>query len=219
MKIEDFVPVGEIVVANLTRDLSHFNAKYKNIDGNYVEDFKLQLGKASAMESVFSVTEEQKMLTIELYDECGDFLDKLMFMKSYAKEVGLNFNIISTIAKLFRNRNIEGAVKSCRDAFEYYSNNVAKLNTGNMPEGFLDNLVKKLQIIEMLNNKHNSFVLGKKEKTANNRAVYDKLYSYISDVCAAGKLIFKENPVKRNEYTLSRIVQVLQSSHKKKNEE
>jgi hypothetical protein len=213
--MEEYVPAGEIVASNLERDLNLFTEKYKNIDASYLKSFRDFLAEVNGMESVFAATEGQKKLTVELYAECDDFLDKLLYMKSYAKEAELNFGIISIIMKQLRHRNVEGAMRNMRDAIEYYNDNASRLSISNMPEGFVDELIADVNRIEGLNNTHNTYLVNKKERTAQNNAVYLRLYHYISEICAAGKLIFKKDTVKRKVYTIERIAMVLQSTRKK----
>ncbi|MDR2927960.1 MAG: hypothetical protein LBV41_07160 [Cytophagaceae bacterium] len=216
LRIEDYVPAGEIVVKNLSVDLPSFTPLYKNINNVYLQDFRNLIGEVKELESVFSITEEQKLLTNKLYYECDTFVNRLMFMKSYVKEVKLNYSIITAIIRQLRNRNIEGAIQSGRDALGYYNTKIELLNESNMPEGFLEDLIKKLERIEILNNEHNSFIINRKAKVSKNKATYNRLYFYISEVCKAGKMVFGGNAEKREEYTIRKIVSVLQSSRKRR---
>lgn len=81
--------------------------------------------------------------------------------------------------------------------------------SGNMPEGFLTGFSEKLDELEKMNVRQNEFMLSRVEKRVANVVEYDALYKYIAEVCEAGRLVFKNDPVKKKRYTISHIVKQL----------
>jgi len=213
---ENYVPAGELVFQQLERDQVDFFVYYKKMDNDYLQSFKSQIDAVRLIESTFELTEKQKELTTTLYMLCDATLDKMEFLRTYVKPTGLNHKVIATVNRQLKSRNVEGAVKTGREVLGYFRANEAKLNDGNMPAGFLTEVAAMFDEIEQKNIEQNVFFQSRSEVVAQNKSSYDNLYKYISEVCEAGKLVYKKNEQKRKEYTLRYINSLLRAANRAK---
>lgn len=212
MMYENYVPTGELVIKQFERDQPDFLVMFKRMDSEYLLGFRNKIDAVKSIESTFALTEKQKGLTVELYGLCDTIIGKMEFLRTYVKPTGLNYSVITTINKQLRSRNVEGATKTGRDAMEYFKANEELFENGNMPDGFLTEISDLLDTMELKNTEQNSFFMNRSETIAQNRDVYNDLHRYISEVCEAGKLLYKKNSLKRKEYTMSYIKSLLRSA-------
>ena len=213
---ENYVPAGELVLQQLMRDQVDFLVFYKKMDGSYVLDFKTQIDAVKSIESTFALTEKQKGITTDLYALCDTTISKMEFLRTYVKPTGLNYSVVTTVNRQLRNRNVEGAVKTGKEALAYFEANRAKFIEGNMPDDFLTETADLFNKLEEKNTEQNMFLLNRSNITAQNTDTYDKLYKYIAEVCEAGKLVYKKNEQKRKEYTLTYLNSLLRAASRTK---
>ena len=214
---ENYVPAGELVFQQLERDQIDFLVHYKKMDSDYLLRFRSQIDVIKSIESTFVLTEKQKGLTTELYALCDTVMGKMEFLRTYVKPTGLDYSVITTVNKQLRNRNVEGAVKTGKEALGYFKANEADLIAGNMPNDFLTEITDLLNEIEKKNTEQNMFFHNRSQIVAQNKDSYDELYKYISGVCEAGKLVYKKNEQKRKEYTLRHVNSLLRAANRPKN--
>jgi hypothetical protein len=212
VRIEEYVPLGALVLKSLKRDIADFNVYFTGKDAGYIERFETLLSELGQLESTYAITAEQKSLTAQLYALCDTAVERLAFLRMYGNRLKLSTQAIGRAIMRLRRRDAEGGVKNVRDAIELYRQHEANLTQNNMPAGFLDDLTALIADIERANNVQNDFFRIRAERMAQNRAVYDEVYRYISEICATGKLIFRGNELKRREYTIRNLMGMLRQA-------
>ena len=120
LKLEDYVPTGNLVLKSFKRNQADFLKHNTKMDNSYLANFVSLLNKLSSVESNYFLSEEQKEMTVKLYEHCDLALEKLLFMRVYAKTAKLDGKIITKIAASLRKRNVEGGAKELKNALEYY---------------------------------------------------------------------------------------------------
>ena len=90
------------------------------IYSDYLLGFRSQIDVIKSIESTFVLTEKQKGLTTELYALCDTVMGKMEFLRTYVKPTGLDYRVITTVNKQLRNRNVEGAVKTGKEAKRHW---------------------------------------------------------------------------------------------------
>ena len=211
---ENYVPAGELVLQQLEKDQADFLVHYKKMDSSYLSGFRSQIDIIKSIESTFVLTEQQKGLTTDLYALCDTAVSKMEFLRTYVKPAGLDHSVIASVNKQLKSRNVEGAVKTGKEALGYFKASEEKLVGGNMPDNFLTEMTDMFNTIEAKNTEQNAFFINRSQVVAQNKDSYNELYRYISEVCEAGKLVYKKNAQKRKEYTVRYIESLLRSAKK-----
>ena len=219
LKLEEYVPTGSLVLESFKRNQADFLKHNTKMDNSYLENFVMLLNKLNTIESTYSMTEEQKEMTVKLYEQCDLALEKLLYMRVYAKTAKLDCNIITKIATALRRRNVEGGTKGLQDALEYYKNHEEPLLASGMPTEFLNELINLTETIKNLNNTQNDYFRICVETTAQNKVYYKELYKFIAEICETGKIIYRKDDAKIKEFILKNIKSILRAPVKKKKNE
>lgn len=203
LKQENYVTVADFMVASLERDLNDFTKFYKTMNSNYLEGFKNAIAQVREFSSTTFSRVEQKQTTQKLYQLADELAHKITLLKSYAKRAKKDAPTLTSIYKQLRSRNIEGATKELREAMPYIQNIAPEL--ADMPDDFLNGIPDTITQMEELNTKQNVLINKNKLNTADKKPLYNALYTYISDVAEAGKIIYKDN-TKKDEYIITKIL-------------
>ncbi len=209
LKNEDYVPIGEIVLNNFSNDQPDFLKFYKSMNEDYRNDFEQALDKVKTLESSHYLRlKEQTTLTKALYAKCDETADRLQVLSSYLEFENLDCKKSQEASTAFRKRNVEGGVRSGKEVLIYASNSESLL-AKNMPDDFLSQLSTMINDAEAMNLQQNDMLLQRTKASNDDRVHYDELYRYISEVCKAGKIVYKKDPAKKAQYTLSKIKALL----------
>jgi len=216
LKLEEYAPTGSLVLESFKRNKIDFVKYNTKMDSGYLNSFETALNKLNTMESTYSMTEEQKRITLKLYEQCDLILQKMLFMKVFAKAAKLDCKIITKISTSLRRRNVEGSIKELQDALEHYENNKQILLANGMPSEFLDELLNMTDKIKTYNNEQNDYFRIRAEKIAQKKILYSELYKFITEICETGKAIYCNDEIKRKEFTLVNIISIFRAPNLKK---
>ncbi|MDO4881672.1 MAG: hypothetical protein Q3983_10355, partial [Capnocytophaga sp.] len=211
LKREDYPALGNIVLVSLKRDIKDFTKEYKTINEEFIKELEDKVNNLKKMVSYNVLQSNQKSHTKILYEKANILKDRASLLKQYAIKAKLDTSLIAKNIKNINAKNIEGVVQSFRDIIHYYSQNKEKLTA--MPDNFLEDLTEKNNEIEKLNIEQKHLMSSSKGTVQNNKKVYDELYTMIKEVISVGKIIYK-NSVKKEEYTMSKILDKLRTKTK-----
>jgi len=218
LNYEDYPAVGDALISSFQTDQAEFLKKYKKMDAAFLTNLKTTVEATRKLSSVFAQNENLKKTTVQLYAFADGLNAQLLFLGDYLKQEKLNFKEVSEIRANFKKRNIEGAIKQLRDFQPYLNQNKTVLEAGNMPLNYLAPLFTNLPQMELLNAEQIKLINQRKTMVEQNGNIFEKADVLFSDICSAGKKIFKDT-IKKEEYTLNKILKRVRVSSKPKETE
>lgn len=215
LKNENYTAVADFMIANLEQDLKDFTKVFKTIDDNYLGKFKDANALLKESASSMATRQEQKNITQDLYIKADDFKEKLTLLKAYTKRAKLETPLLQETITAIKSRNMEKVVKNTRDMLPFLTQNADKIK--DMPSDFLLDIPRIIAEFEEKSTTQNLLMSQRKRSTAEGKSLYKELYLYIKDIADAGKIVYKNSP-KKDDYTISKVLQRMSASHYKREE-
>lgn len=213
LKIEEFSPVAGFLKDSFAVDRVALASKFAKFTPQFEADFNAQRLLVNNLDSTLVLTQEQKEVTALLYSKADEINTELNFLSFYFRDAGLDASLITKIKKNLTARNIEGACLKLSDIIQYINANQTLLESKGMASTYSADLANSKLYLETKNEVQNTVKNAVKSLYNANRASYDNLYSYISTICDAGKIMYK-GQVKADEYTISKIIKRMRSNNK-----
>lgn len=205
LRMEEYVPTGAFLKTSFERDRAELATRFSELTPEFLLDFEAQLTKVEKLESTLILTEEQKGVTSSLYEASTVLNKDLNFLSFYFERAGLDTASITAVKKKLTARNIEGAMQKINGVIQYANSKKGVLESKGMSATFPDEMATAKANLESKNELQNSVMNIKKQLHKDNKAEYDKLYSFVSLITKAGKLMYDGMP-KRDEYTVTKLV-------------
>ena len=217
VRLEEYTTLGDFIEKSYNRDLDLIVVRYPKLGKPYRDSFLAKLAEVKTLEGKLFLTEEKKQATLHLY-KVADYLgDEMSFINTYLKEAALDTKAVTALKNdLFKN-NIEGAVLKIENVKQFLTQHKVVLVEEGMRPTFPDELDDAKEKLEQLNLSQNDFMNRLKLLSNDNKNIYKELYTMISKIANAGKLVFKGN-VKRDEYVIKKIVSRMRSHYGGKKE-
>lgn len=212
LRLEDYPAIADFIFTSFERDLPDFTAKYKTMNGDYLNAAKSANITLKSIQATLLAKQLQKDVTIELYSAADALKKDVILLKDYAQRGKVAIVLLGDSVYLLANHNIEGALRTLREGLPYFIDNIS--NMPDMPDGFLDRLATQINEIDTLNNAQNMAINKSLESTTSNKEIYKQVYHYITDIAKAGKLIYA-NTQKVDEYTISKLQSRVRAAQKK----
>ena len=211
LRMEEYVPAGTFLKASFVRDRVELATRFSEFSTEYLNAFEVQLTKVSDLEQTLVLTEEQKDITASLY-RASDALNKeLNFLSFYFERAALDPTIISAVKRDLNVKNIEGAVLKMKGITQYVISKKALLEEKGMSATFPDELNAVLADLKLKNELQNEVMNDKKQLHKDNKEEYDALYTFISVIAKAGKIMYN-GLSKKDEYTVTKITSRMRRS-------
>jgi hypothetical protein len=205
LKQEEYVPAGNFLKTSFARDRAELLKRFSEFTTEYESGFETQLTKVGKLEQTLKLTEEQKGVTVSLY-QASDLVNKEMnFLSFYFKRANLDSSLVSDVKKDLKNRNVEGATKKMEGLIQYIIEKSTVLESKGMATGFPEELSTSKTDLEAKNILQNKIMDIKGQLHEDNKAAYEKLYEYISTIANAGKIMY-DGQGKTDEYTVTRLI-------------
>lgn len=205
LRMEEYVPTGTFLKTSFTRDRAELASRFAEFTTEFETNFDAQLSTVAKLEQTLKLTEEQKQVTVTLY-EAADLLNKeLNFLSFYFKRAGLDSSILTVVKRDLTARNIEGACFKLEGLMQYVVENETILVSKGMAVGFGDQLETDKKDLEAKNVLQNKVMNIKGQLHEDNANEYKKLYAYIATIAGAGKIMYAGSG-KVDEYILSKVL-------------
>ena len=215
LKQEDYPAIADFISVSFEGDLAEFTEVYKTMNAEYLEKFKKAITELKNHDSAAGIFVKQKETTAKMYKLSDDMKHNVVLLKDYCARSGVNTSIISNMVQKINGKNIEGIIKSMRDALPYFVDNASKI--ADMPDGFLEKIIAQTKELDVLNVEQNKLMNERKLSTSESKKLYEVVQKYISEVAKAGKLIYKESN-KKDEYVISKIIARMKTIKQQKQE-
>lgn len=205
IKLEEYAALGDFIKASFVNDQAQFVTHFPKLDVGFLAQFEAKLQEIKTLESALLLTTEQKAATAQLYADATALNKELNFLNLYIKEASLSTTAVSALKKDLRSGNIEGALLKLESVKQFVVAHQTLLEAEGMPNNFATLLDQRKNSLMQNNALQNSYMNSRKQLTEQNTAKYKELYSYISKIAQAGKLVF-EGTTKKDEYVVNKIV-------------
>jgi len=205
IKLEEYAALGDFIKTSFVNDQSVFLTHFPKFNAAFLEQFETKLQEIKNLESALVLTTEQKAATAQLYAEATALNKELNFLNLYIKDASLSTTAVSALKKDLRSGNIEGSLLKLESVKQFVIAHQEALVTEGMASNFATLLDQRKNSLMQNNALQNSYMNTRKQLTEANSAKYKELYSYISKIAQAGKLIF-QGTTKKDEYVVNKIV-------------
>ena len=213
IKIEEYTPLADIILANFTRDFATVNARYPKLNVAFKDSFTTKLEAIKTQEKKFVITQQQLAITKSLYEEADNLVEELLFLKDYIKDAGFDNIIVTQLIHDLRSHNIEGACEKIETLKQYIAANQAPIEEQGMAPDF-PNKLEDHKIGLAKKNKDQKITMDSGVVlTGNNNSQYTDLYNDIINISDKAKKVFK-NTAFEDQYVISKILKSMRSSNK-----
>lgn len=216
IRIEEYTALGDIILSNFSRDFTTINARYPKLNDAFKTSFTNKLEAIKTQEKALVISEQEKTITISLYQESDALVEELLFVKDYIKDAGLNNTIVTQLIHDLRSHNIEGACDKIETLKQFIVANQAPIEEEGMNHEFPNKLEDHKISLAQKNKAQKTTSDSGVVLTGNNNSHYTDLYNDIIKISDKAKKVFK-NSLFEDQYVISKILQSMRSSNKGKN--
>jgi hypothetical protein len=211
IRIEEYTPLGDIILSNFNRDFAAINARYPKLNDVFKTSFQAKLEAIKTQEKALVISEQRKAITTSLYLEADALVEELLFLKDYIKDAGLSNTIVTDLIHDLRSHNIEGACDKIETLKQYIVANQASIEEQGMNAAFPDKLQDHKTSLAEKNKQQKTTLDSGVVLTGNNNANYTDLYNDIISISDKAKKVFK-NTLVEDQYVISKILKSMRSS-------
>jgi hypothetical protein len=212
-KVEELPVIGGFLLSSLKKDIDDFSNFSLTFDPNFVSMLEEKVRVCNNLISSSTLTEELKLVTIQLSDKSKSLRVKLNKIEGLIKLAGndLDVTVDDTGLKSVRNSiskgNTESLILNTKNFIAVIKRNVnALLAKGLRPE-LIDDIEKTIDEIGALNIKQNDIVSNRNRLTKQNIEVFNDLWETLKTVFNAAKAIYRGvDDTKLKDYTLTQLL-------------
>ena len=205
LRMEEYVPTGTFLKTSFTKDRAELVTRFAEFTLEYEAAFIAQVTKVAKLEQTLKLTEKQKKVTEALYEKADLVNKEFNFLSFYFKRANLDSSILTDVKNYLDSKNIEGACFKMESLLQYVAENETVLISKGMAAGFVATLETDIEDLSAKNELQNDVMNIKGQLHRDNASEYKKLYTYISTIAAAGKIMY-DGDGKAGEYTLSKVL-------------
>lgn len=210
---EEYVPAGTFLTDSFSRDRVELATRFSEFSTAYETAFKAQVTKVKSLEQGVVKTEQQKAVTDSLYDASDAVNKELNFVAFYLDRAKLDTKLLSKVKKDLVKRNVEGALYKMEGLTQYITDHKDALIAKGMATTFPATLTAKGADLSLKNASQNKLMNAIDGLYSNNKVEYKLLYSYISTIASAGKIMY-DGQTKESEYTVTKLIARMRSGNR-----
>lgn len=212
IRIEEYTPLGDIILSNYNRDFTAISARYPKLNDAFKTAFTTKLEDIKTQEKNIVISEQKKETTISLYQESDALIEELLFVKDYIHDAGLNNTIVTQLIHDLRSHNIEGACDKIETLTQFIVANQAPIVEEGMAPEFPHKLEDHKTSLAQKNKDQKTTADSGVVLTGTNNINYADLYNDIVKISDKGKRVFK-NTLFEDQYIISKILKSMRSGN------
>jgi hypothetical protein len=221
-KNEELPVIGSFLLVSLKRDLPQFATLSPRYSEDYVFQFEEKVNYCFTLVNPKEETAEMKMITQRLYasfTQTHEMVNTLAFYLKLAKSdipvSAADFGLTALRRKL-TGKDAEGVLQNLHIVIDQTQHYRIPLEEKGMPSPFIEQLHMLHAAIAGDNTLQYEILRNRRELVENNTNTLNGLYAQITEICDAGKLLFRgKDPVRLQEYTFSELVKQVHIVHHK----
>lgn len=222
-KDEELIPICNYVAFNLRRDLAEFKTFSAKFDSSYAKDYEAKIAEANEILNAKSVTTDLKDTTEKLYAAIAKALDLAnrteAFVRLTNKAIPATDFGLSVLRKKARSRDAEGTVQAMKITLAAINKHHKALTAQGMSEAYIQDFESTMNSIAADNQRQYEIISIRKGLVEKNLLLFNDLYFQMSNICKIGKILFKGNAIKVQEYTFTELKKKVRIVVKEKKEE
>ncbi len=211
-KDEELPVIGELVVSSLETDLAKFTAYSSGFDANYVATMKQKVVTVAQLVAPEEETVARKVITGRIYATMNNLTEPAGRLEGYITLAHDTLQVspadfgISKLRHGIKNSDVEEVA----DALHLINNQIGRYKEALTQKGLTE------ELIVTFTGSHTSLTADKTEQygilnnrkavVQNNIATLNDLYQQISEVMKIGKILFKNDAAKVQQYTFSNVL-------------
>lgn len=208
---EELTAICDLAAFSLERDLVDFTNYSPKFNEGYLNSFIAAAAIAKDVIEPKSETLERMASTARLYSALDSLIDPISRLSGYLNLAHEKLNISSAefgLVKLRESANArdpEGAVKS----LHVVNSNIAKFRDALISQGLSQELIELLKSAGAIigREKHDQYAIltNRKGVVQFNVGMFNDLYKQLIEILATGKILYKKDPAKLQEYTFNQL--------------
>lgn len=208
---EEYVPVADVLLNSLTRDLNSFQSENHLFNSDYLAGMQNKTDELRAKETGDALLVMQKQTTQDLYALGNDINKPIKLLNLVLSKSNIETSLGSNVLKKIKKRNFEGVLQDLKGLKEVISSQSSLLISNGMKADTENVLETAFNAITAKSNEQTTFRQQRKAFTSANKGLYKEVYQYISDVAKLGKIIF-QGEQKASEYTIDNLIALVNVS-------
>lgn len=208
-KDEELPVTGQLVVSSLEVDLPAFTAYSSGFDANYVATMKQKVATVAELVAPEEETVARKVITGRIYATLNNLTEPAARLEGYIILAHDSLQVspadfgLSKLRHGIKNSDVEEVT----DALHLINNQIGRYKEALTQKGLTE------ELIAAFNNSNTSLTADKTEQyeilnnrkaiVQNNIATLNDLYQQITEVMKIGKILFKNDAAKVQQYTFS----------------
>jgi hypothetical protein len=220
-KAEELPPIGDFLATSFTADKAVFAAFSPQYTDGFADLLSLRLKEVKEIIDPATVTSQMKQATQKLYDAEGSMNNLLDSIKRYCEMAGKELTIkiddlkIPALRKCLHNRDAEGALKLARNIQQVLQACLTVMQAkGYKPE----QMSTLIDAIEKANQDQDKLLNQRRRLVEENMDKLNDFWALLNDIMKTGKLIHRNNPARKDEYTQANILKRVRMVYKAKEE-
>jgi hypothetical protein len=210
-KNEELPVIARFLLFSLKRDLAEFAAFAPRFNEEYVTAFESKIMAVTEVMNPRTETVELKMVTERLYNAMDALLDPVARVKIYVAMSGSEIPVsvndfgLPSLRLKIKSRDSEGVLACLKTVNSYIATFKLALMAQGLSEELIELFKNSASIIRSNNQLQYEIASGRKKLAENNMLLFNDLFQCISEVCSAGKIIYRKNLNTAKEYTFTEL--------------
>ena len=220
-KLEEIPVIGGFIIDRVEKDLAAFTGASPDIDQSFIDILKVKQENVTTMVTRNEKTGEIKAITKALHASMDSLKPRLDLLEIKLKRAGVQlakpiaaFGLPKLRANI-KSKNAEGSLAGLALLLREIDNNTAALQAKGFTAAMREEFAALLASISSYNKLQNEKIDERGELSAENNAMLLDYWRDIAELMSIGKLLYKDNAVKKKEYTFTALRPRLKHAHKK----
>ncbi len=211
LRYEELPAFGEFVESSflLDRELfSSFSPRYAN---GFAEEYRNKLEAVKKLTTSRILTGERSRATERLYAAMDELLLLIEKLQHYCMTAGnkITFPIrelrLPELRKKIRRRNSEATIAGAKSVQQLLQKNLQVLEEEGFTKELQDELNNLIVTMETANKAQNDLLNERRRLIDENTSQLNELWEMTRNIMHAGRIIHRNNPVRKAEYTLKNV--------------
>jgi hypothetical protein len=212
LKFEELPAFGEFVETSFLLDRELFAAFSPRYAKGFAEEYRNKLEAAKQLTVPQVLTGERKKATENLYatmDAVLVLMEKLQHYCILATEEKLSFHVVDLrIPELrisLRRHNSEASILGAKSVQQLVQKDLPVLEEAGFTKERQEELKNLILTMESTNKAQNDLLNERRRLIEDNTALLNELWEMIRNIMSAGRIIHRDNPLRKTEYTVKNL--------------
>ena len=219
-KDEELPVMCRYTAFSLKRDLTGFTAFSPKFNEEYITSFETKITTVEELVSSQSETIELKNCTNQLYLSMDNLLTSVDYLKGYLQLAGSTIPVsaknfgLNTIRTAIGSRDAEKVLNDLHSIIVNCEKYQIQLTETGLSDTFITDLKTTYSSINSNKQKQYEIVSNRKARVQSNISTLNDLYDQLNEILKIGKILFKGDSVKKQEYTFTELKKKVRHTEK-----